>query len=364
MKVVDDVAKHRNDIATDTYTITWREILGQYKDNDLIIDPEYQRLFRWDIDQQTQYIESILLNIPSPPLFLAQNENGKFEVIDGLQRLSTILKFFSADIFENPEASEENQLDPEQTQNDIRIPTKLASAPIVASLEDYTALTLPVTLVRTIRYARITVILLEKESSLKARYEVFRRLNKLGSPLSDQEIRNCTARLLGKEFPTQLRKLAEKTTIQSALSLSEEAKRRMGVEEMLLRFLALNFSDKPLKHQIREYLDDFMAYAAEGKFKLTEETQERIEKTFTLINEAKPKGAAFRSRKSAFSTNLFDIIATGVFQNLDNLNVTSFKEKLAGLLLDDELEQLTGPGSNTKKKLQGRIDLGTEWFKS
>lgn len=137
MKVVDDVAKHRNDIATDTYTVTWREILGQYKDKDLIIDPEYQRLFRWDIDQQTQYIESILLNIPSPPLFLAQNENGKFEVIDGLQRISTILKFFSVDIFENPEASEENQLDPEQTQNDISIPTKLVSAPMVPSLTDH-----------------------------------------------------------------------------------------------------------------------------------------------------------------------------------------------------------------------------------
>ena len=71
MKVVEDIGKHRNDIATDTYTVTWREILSQYKDGDLIIDPEYQRLFRWDLDQQTQYIESILLSIPSPPLFFS-----------------------------------------------------------------------------------------------------------------------------------------------------------------------------------------------------------------------------------------------------------------------------------------------------
>src|SRR3990167_6244815 len=120
MSVDDDIAKHRNDIATDTYTVTWKELLGQYKDQDLIIDPEYQRLFRWDLDQQTQYIESILLNIPSPPLFLAQNENGKFEVIDGLQRVSTILKFFSAELFEE---SAKNWLQRRLNQSQIRVRT-------------------------------------------------------------------------------------------------------------------------------------------------------------------------------------------------------------------------------------------------
>ena len=68
MSVLDEVNKHRNDIVTDTYTVTWRELIGQYKDGDLSINPDYQRLFRWDIDQQTQYIESILLSIPSPPV--------------------------------------------------------------------------------------------------------------------------------------------------------------------------------------------------------------------------------------------------------------------------------------------------------
>ncbi|MGO9572477.1 MAG: DUF262 domain-containing protein [Desulfomonilaceae bacterium] len=362
MRVLDDIAKHRNDILTDTYTVTWREVLGQYKDGDLIIDPEYQRLFRWDIDQQTQYIESILLSIPSPPLFLAQNKNGKFEVIDGLQRVSTLLKFFSVEIFGTQSKARKADIDPDQTQNDIRIPTKLVAGPIVPSLEDFTAATLPETLIRTIRYARITIILLEKESSLKARYEVFRRLNKLGSPLSDQEIRNCTARLLGKKFPTQLRTLAEKEIIRTALHLSEEAERRMGVEEMLLRLLALNYSEKPLKHQIREYLDEFMSYAAEGKFRLTEDEQERIEKTFILIQEASPNGSAFRFPGSAFSTNLFDIIATGVFHNIDDLNPTLVRRKLKALMKDGKLKELTGAGSNTRKKLQGRINLGKQWF--
>ena len=181
MSVLDEVEKHRQDIVTDTYTVTWRELLGQFKDGDLTIDPEYQRLFRWDTDQQTQYIESILLNIPSPPLFLARNLDGKFEVIDGLQRVSTLLKFFATEI-SGKEMDKVANVSDEDIQNNILIPMVLVPGPIVPSLEGFTAATLPEMLVRTIRYSRITIIVLEKESSVRARYEVFRRLNKHVKP--------------------------------------------------------------------------------------------------------------------------------------------------------------------------------------
>jgi hypothetical protein len=360
MSIIDEVEKHRKEIITDTYTITWRELLGQYKDGDLIIDPEYQRLFRWDIDQQSQYVESILLNIPSPPLFLARNADGRFEVIDGLQRVSTMLKLFSAEIFGDGAAIEEEEQEIEQ--NNIKVPTRLVSAPFLKSLEDFTAATLPETLVRTIRYGRITVILLEKESSIESRYEVFRRLNKLGSPLSDQEIRNCTSRLLGKEFPVQLRELAKSQTIREAVSLSEEAERSMGVEEVLLRLIAMYYSAKPLRHQIREYLDDFMAYASEGKFKLTPDIEERIERTFALIKRSLPYGAAFRFPHQGFSTNLYDVVAVGVFHNIDRLDEGTLSERFRKLMDSLDLRDVTGAGSNTRRKLQGRIALGKKWF--
>ena len=238
----------------------------------------------------------------------------------------------------------------------------LVPGPIVPSLDGFSVATLPETLVRTIRYSRITIILLEKESSPRARYEVFRRLNKQGSILSDQEIRNCTARLLGKEFPSKLRALANTQTIRDALSLSDEQERRMGIEETLLRLLALNFGEKKLKHQIREYLDDFMAHAAEGKFKLTQEIEQRIEKAFVLIQEAFPDGSTFRLRNQGFSTNLFDVVGTGVFHNVDTLTTVELRNKHAALIESEELKALIGAGSNTRKKLQGRIELGKRWF--
>lgn len=360
MSVIDEVNKHRTEISTDVYTVTWRELLGQFRDGDLIINPDYQRLFRWDIDQQTQYIESVLLAIPSPPLFLARNADGRSEVIDGLQRVSTMLKFFADDGKETAEEADEEQ--DELEQNNIKRPTELTAGRLVPSLAGYRASTLPESLVRSIRYARITVTLLEKESTQNARYEVFRRLNKLGSQLSDQEIRNCTARLLGKDFPDALKKLAEQPVIRSVLALSDEAERRMGVEEALLRLLAVYYSKKELKHQVREFLDDFMEYAASGKFVLTDEIKTRILASFELIRAGIPDGKAFRLGNQGFSTNLFEVVAVGVYHNQPTLTPEKVEKYFGELMKGGALKGLVGSGSNTRRKMQGRVALGKEAF--
>ncbi len=360
MSLLDDIERYRNEVVTDTYTTTWREVIGQFKDGDLKIDPEYQRLFRWDLDQQTQYIESILLNIPSPPLFLAANPDGGFEVIDGLQRLSTMIKFFAKEVFEGG-APKVSHL-PEDPDNNITVPLILVEGPIIESLSGFSAATLPEPLIRTIRYGRITIILLEKQSTPRARFEVFKRLNKQGSLLSDQEIRNCTARIFGPEFPTKLRALAENKAIRTALQLSPEDERKMRVEEMILRLLAFNHSPKPATHDVSEFLDEFMVYASEGKFQLTNDIAARIEKTFAMIDKAVPDGRIFRFSRGGFSTNLFDIIATGVYANLDTITEATIQSAFDKLIDSAELKEVTGAGSNTRKKMAGRVALGKKSF--
>ena len=89
-KEIDLMAKA---IKTDNYPMSIGELANLYQDGDLKINPIYQRMFRWDITQQSALIESILLNIPIPPIYVYQNEKGKWNLIDGQQRLSTIFKF-------------------------------------------------------------------------------------------------------------------------------------------------------------------------------------------------------------------------------------------------------------------------------
>src|SRR5690606_35488221 len=69
------------------------EIVSMYDEQEIMIDLEFQRLFRWDIGQKSKLIESLLLGIPLPPIFVFEREDGTWELIDGLQRLSSILEF-------------------------------------------------------------------------------------------------------------------------------------------------------------------------------------------------------------------------------------------------------------------------------
>lgn len=370
MSVLDDVNQHRTELKTDAYSTTVSDLLSTYARGDLHVNPEYQRLFRWDLNRQSEYIESLLLNIPTPPVFFATNPDGKSEVIDGLQRLSTLIKFFAPEVFPSedvPLATAENN---EEHQNNIKVATLLQGGPLVESLDGFNIKSLPDTLTRILRYTRIPVILLEKESSKRARFHVFKRLNRSGSVLSEQEIRNCSARLFGNDFPEALRRIALEPSVRNALSLPEEQVRRMGVEEHLLRLLANIYSAAPLKHSVIEFLDEFMEFASEGKFALTPEIEERVRRTFVYIANAFGQGEAFKFWRQGkawgqFSSNLFDIVTQGVYQNLEALekapeDIKSMVEKLHA---DDVLRDLTGSGTNTRKKYLARLELGKTWFK-
>lgn len=81
------------EIRTEAVDFSFGEILNLHKDNEIVIQPEYQRLFRWTNEQRSRLIESILLRLPIPPIFLIESESGVLELIDGLQRTSSVLQF-------------------------------------------------------------------------------------------------------------------------------------------------------------------------------------------------------------------------------------------------------------------------------
>jgi len=93
MPIQDEISSKRTEIVVDAYPMSIGEVMNLYKDGEIDVHLEFQRFYRWDNEQKSNLIESILLGIPIPPIFVAQRQTGKWDVIDGQQRLSTILKF-------------------------------------------------------------------------------------------------------------------------------------------------------------------------------------------------------------------------------------------------------------------------------
>ena len=86
----NEIERAQRLVRTDAYQMSIGEIVSMYRENELVINPDFQRLFRWEIGQKAKLIESLLLGIPIPSIFVFETEDAKWELIDGLQRISDV----------------------------------------------------------------------------------------------------------------------------------------------------------------------------------------------------------------------------------------------------------------------------------
>ena len=243
-KEIDLMAKS---IKTDNYPMSIGELANLYLDGDLQINPIYQRMFRWDITQQSALIESILLNIPIPPVYVYQNEKGKWNLIDGQQRLSTIFKFMGILKNESEDGStEEVEVEP------------LTCTKFLPSLEgkywdnEDEDISLTDAQRRYIKRSKILIIIIDKSSDEFAQYEMFQRLNTGGSHLSPQEIRNCIIVMKNEEFYKKLRDMSKYTNFINSFKTDK----LWQSQNLLITFMAIvgNLSFTDLYNDSRELL--------------------------------------------------------------------------------------------------------------
>ncbi len=95
MELQEQLSQHRQRVDVDHYDISVREIIGMADREELYIAPVYQRKFRWSEKNESRLIESLLLGLPVPSVYVATNKDGTWEVVDGLQRLSSIIHFIA-----------------------------------------------------------------------------------------------------------------------------------------------------------------------------------------------------------------------------------------------------------------------------
>lgn len=177
MTLHDQISERAKEIRTDGYAMSIGEVISLYNDGDMDIHPEFQRIFRWKESQKSRLIESIMLGIPVPPIFVSQRQDGVWDVIDGVQRLSTILQFTG-----HYKDESGNRLGPLVLSAGEYL-TSLDGC-TYASSEDQNSF--DEVLRRDFKRAKLDFRIITKESDQNAKYDLFQRLNS-GSILSPQE---------------------------------------------------------------------------------------------------------------------------------------------------------------------------------
>src|SRR5437879_584410 len=91
---IDEIPKGDRNLRTQAYDMSISDIVTKINDGDIVLDPDYQRNYVWDDKRASLLVESILLNVPIPVIYVAEDDDGKWDVVDGLQRLNSLKRFF------------------------------------------------------------------------------------------------------------------------------------------------------------------------------------------------------------------------------------------------------------------------------
>jgi hypothetical protein len=227
-----EIEANRKRINTDAYPMSVGELVNMYRDGELIIDPEYQRLFRWSDEQKASLIDSLLLGIPLPSIFVSQRDDGKWELIDGLQRVSTILELVG--ILKNPDGS----IRPRLILHATKLLPSLKGKYWVDDDPHQDQDALPSTERLLIKRSRIQVQIVKKESDASSKFELFQRLNSLGAPLQPMEIRNSLLSMIDSRFAVWIKELAEDPNFRTCIDLSDNQLDQLYDRELVCRFIA------------------------------------------------------------------------------------------------------------------------------
>ena len=324
------------------------QLTGMIKDQ-IDLNPDFQRRDRWNDEKRSRFVESIIMNVPIPPVFLGENEYGKYVVLDGRQRLTALHEF-------------------------LKNSYKLQKLKVWSELNDSTFHDLEKRkLERTITRRFVPAIVILKESSAQVKYDVFDRLNTGGVIAEPMEIRNA---IYGGPFNRLLHELSKDTTFKRLWDLplnqqeleANALYRKMGDLELVLRFFAL-LQYEHMDLRFKDYLGDFMdrrnkAYLSDGALQLrdTELFHRSVNNTWTVFGEDAFRRPTVSGQLGNKSAPLADAVMIALSEvevgQITPAIAESIKNAITDLALrNDDFRKSIGSGTNGKTAIKTRIEL-------
>ncbi|SDM07297.1 DUF262 domain-containing protein [Chryseobacterium taihuense] len=297
-----------------------------------LIVPQYQRKFVWNEEMQSKFIESLFMGVPIQPLFAFElDEDGNMELLDGVQRLSSIKSFF------------DNHL-------------------ILTGLEELSALNgfifsdLNSSRQRKFLNIQIKLYIINENTDEGVRADIFRRVNEGGKTLTASEIRQ--GKFMGNSFYSFILEMAESEEFNKLFSSNKKSDKLRGEkEELVSRFFALSNDYLSFEHSVKGFIDNYILNT--GKIfddEIKEKMAKELNETLSFIEKNIPNG--FRKTEGSKSIPRVRFEALSVGTNLALRDNPDLEIKDTKWIDSNEFKKwTTSDAANNKNKVVGRIEF-------
>ncbi len=326
-------------VVTQPVDLSISSVLEQWELGQLILPP-IQREYVWDNGKASRLAESLILNIPVPVIYLAENQQAKYEIIDGHQRVRSVVRFMKNEF----------------------------SLSGLAVLHEYKGLRfhqLPEKEQRFLRMRTLRAIIISIDSHPNMKFEIFERLNTGAISLNAQELRNSIYR---GPFNELLRRLAKDEKFRSLVG-SKNPRKRMVDEELLLRFFALRERLSAYRTPLKRFLNTFMTERRELDDTDAASMIDAFNHAMNCL-EVTLGTAAFRNltpvgsvAELALNRALFDsqmLAASWIETCPSPAQATDARKRIAALFSDetflDAIQRATGDRSRTLRRLRLTVE--------
>lgn len=362
--LIQEIESKKTEFKTESYPMSIGELINLHKNGELMINPDFQRYFRWSNTQKSRLIESILLGIPIPSIFLFQREDGIWEVVDGLQRISTLLQFMS-ELPEVEDVPKKGRLVLEGTKYLPHLEG------MVWEKEKDEDLELPNPLKLFIKRSKLNLSIILSDSGTNAKFDVFQRLNTGGSFASDQEVRNSVMIMIKKDTFTWFKELANDENFANTISLSDRLYDEQYPMELVLRFIALTKYEYTTKKELSDFFDEITEKILQDDDFDYENAKIDFEKVFSTINQVLGDDAFKRHDgtkfKGKFLESAFEAVTIGLAENIEQYDFPDdnnfLLNKVKELHSNETFIRYTGSGSNARTRIPKIIPFTKEFFR-
>lgn len=366
--VIEEVEEAQRRVSTDSYGMSVGEFISMYRDDELVVSPPFQRLFRWTPLQKAHLIESLLIGIPIPPVFVYEQTSGVWELIDGLQRVSTILEF--AGLLNDDNG---NLMKPSILFGTEYLPSLDGSAydldtAITSGANQY----IPRAMQLQFKRAKLDVQILRSKSDEVAKYDVFQRLNSQGSPLEAQEMRTCLMVMIDEDRYDIVRNSAQKKPFLEIIGLSATGKEQQKDVDFYCRAISHLTQDFSEEFDVEEFVDYAIREFMISKSGVFSKIIDRIDRAAVLLRDT-DKNILRPYRSGTFSGRVgrvaFETILVGVAANIEKIeklgsvDASNFvRSRTIEMWKDPAVKAFSGSGIRGTDRIKKTVPFGSKWF--